>query len=575
LDHGAVEITERPWAVPVGFAFAPLPDDSRFSALTARGWTFVADLTLARLTLTDPGSPKIIMADLRNGEPSGLRELGAALEENKGALVAIVPDAKGYSGAFVAGATQIVAEPFDLDILDGALKLAARQVDRLARSGGRRRTERMTARLEDINAPSRKGDGTIQGQLLAGPTALMLVGLKRFDAINAAFGRITGDALLIAVEQRIAAVALEASDGDAIVSRSGGTDFVVVPGPMSLNERLALADRIIVQIERPFMTGDHFVALGACIGIVDTRAGDLEADVFRRAQVALAAARDDDIPVRVLSAKDEGTALFDARLETDLRRALDNDEIDMLFQPQVSVTTGRIVGVEALARWQHPQYGELGAETLFSVAKRSDYLLALSAHVQRQAAMKAAAWPDVLNKLRLSVNVTAEDIARPGFADNFLAMIDETGFPRDRLTVEITESGLIEDLDAASTLLSTLRAGGCRVAIDDFGTGYSSLAYLKALPLDYLKIDKNLAQDIAGTPRDRIVVRGVIDMARSLGLAVVAEGVETEEQLTLLAQEGCNYYQGFLCAVPLTVDALAELVTQRSLPDPSKAEARR
>jgi EAL domain-containing protein (putative c-di-GMP-specific phosphodiesterase class I)/GGDEF domain-containing protein len=556
-------------AVPVGFAFAPLPGDPRFSELTGLGWEFHGGLIHL-----DSGAPNIVLVDLRDGEPSGLAEFGVAIEAERRALVALVSDTAGFSAAFNAGATQVVTEPFDAAMLDNALCLAGRYVDRLRRFGGRRRPERIAGPPAEMSlAP--EAVGTIREQLLAGPTAMMLVGLKRFDAINAAFGRETGDALLIAVERRIASVADAVSNGGASVLRSEGTDFIVMSGAMGASERLALADRIVMQIERPFMAGDHFVALGACIGVVEARAGDLESDVLRRAQVALAAARDDDVAVRVLSEKDEGTALLDAGLETDLRRALDNDEIDILFQPQVSVTTGRIVGVEALARWRHPQHGELGAETLFSVAKRSDYLTALSAYVQRLAARKAAAWPDVLQQLRMSVNVTAEDIARPGFADRFLAMIDETGFPRDRLTVEITENGLIEDLGAAAALLAALRAGGCRVAIDDFGTGYSSLAYLKALPLDYLKIDKHLSQDIAGTPRDRIVVRGVIDMARSLGLAVIAEGVETEEQLTLLAREGCNYYQGFLCAVPLTVEALAALVRQRSLPDPSTIEGRR
>jgi EAL domain-containing protein (putative c-di-GMP-specific phosphodiesterase class I) len=141
--------------------------------------------------------------------------------------------------------------------------------------------------------------------------------------------------------------------------------------------------------------------------------------------------------------------------------------------------------------------------------------------------------------------------------------VDESGFERSRLTVEVTESGLIEDLNAAAALLANLRAGGLRVAIDDFGTGYSSLAYLKALPLDYLKIDRRLSQDITGSARDRIVVRGVIEMARSLGLAVIAEGVETEEQLTLLAREGCNYYQGYLCSPPVSESALARLMDRK------------
>ncbi|MDB5714373.1 MAG: hypothetical protein JWO15_1770 [Sphingomonadales bacterium] len=539
-----------------------MPVDLRFDAVAKLGWKVSGGRLASERDL-----PRVMILDLRTTGDVDLAAFGSAAEAGRGALLALLADNADMtlSRAFEVGATHIIAEPFDANLLDAALLLAARHVQRVDGAAGRRRSER-TVPAPDANKNKVKdSDATVQSLLTTGPNAMMLVGLKRFDAINAAFGRETGDALLVAVERRIASVVHDASDGNAAVSRSGGTDFIVVPGLSGPGERLALAGKIVAQIERPFMAGDHFVALGACIGIVDTRAGDTESDVLKRAQVALSAARDDDIPVRVLSEKDEGTALFDAGMETELRRALDNDEIDLLFQPQVSVTTGAIVGVEALARWRHPLHGELGAETLFSVAKRSDYLTALSAHVQRRAAAKASAWPDTLQDLRLSVNVTAEDIARPGFAEWFLGMIDQTGFARDRLTVEITESGLIDDLAEAASLLATLRAGGCRVAIDDFGTGYSSLAYLKALPLDYLKIDKHLAQDIAGTARDRIVVRGVIDMARSLGLAVVAEGVETEEQLTLLAREGCNYYQGFLCAVPLTVDALVELVTQRSL----------
>jgi EAL domain-containing protein (putative c-di-GMP-specific phosphodiesterase class I) len=266
----------------------------------------------------------------------------------------------------------------------------------------------------------------------------------------------------------------------------------------------------------------------------------------------------------VLEAGSESEGALGDRHEVDLRRALDQDEIEILFQPQVSVATRRIVGAEALARWRHPQFGELGAITLFNVAERSDYLVQLSDHVQRKAIAAAAAWPEALSRVRLSVNITAADIVRPGFAEQFVALVRESGFPPGRLTVEVTEGGLIDDLGAAATLLARLREGGLRAAIDDFGTGYSSLAYLKALPLDYLKIDKRLVEDISGSPRDQVVVRSVIDMARSLGLEVIAEGVETEEQLALLAREGCNLYQGFLCAPPVDAETLAELALLRA-----------
>jgi predicted signal transduction protein with EAL and GGDEF domain len=390
---------------------------------------------------------------------------------------------------------------------------------------------------------------------------MLLLSVSRYDAINAAFGRPVGDAVLQAAARRIEG-RTEPDGRRILVARMAGAEFAVLLGdPATLGDGRFLAGELVEAIGRPFMSGDHVVTLGSRAGVAASQPGDDAAALLRRVSLALAEARQpDSAPVRVLEEGVESTTEREDRLEVDLRRALDRDEIEILFQPQVSVTSGEIVGAEALARWNHPDHGELGAATLFGVAGRSDYLDVLSDHVQRKAVGAAAAWPEALGGLRLAVNITAADIRRPGFAAQFLALVRESGFPPERLTVEVTESGLIEDLAGAAALLAELRAGGLRTAIDDFGTGYSSLAYLKALPLDYLKIDKRLSQDIAGSTRDRIVVRGVIDMARSLGLGVVAEGVETEEQLGLLAQEGCTLYQGFLCSRAVGTAALAGLM---------------
>ena len=391
------------------------------------------------------------------------------------------------------------------------------------------------------------------------PIVMLLLSVIRYDAINAAFGRPVGDAVLQAAARRIERQA--DPDGRRIlVARMAGAEFgVMLAPPATLGDGSFLAGALVEAIGRPFMSGDHVITLGSRAGVAISQPGDDAAALLRRASIALAEAKSaESAPVRVLEEGAESETARGERLEVDLRRALDRDEIEIRFQPQVAIASGEIVGVEALARWNHPKYGELGASTLFSVAERSDYIVQLSDHVQRRAIDEAAGWPAALDRLRLSVNITAADIVRPGFAQHFLKLVGESGFAPERLTVEVTESGLIEDLAGAAALLAQLRGGGLRVAIDDFGTGYSSLAYLKALPLDYLKIDKRLSQDIAGSTRDRIVVRSVIDMARSLGLDVIAEGVETEEQLTLLAQEGCTLYQGFLCAPPLTGEELAE-----------------
>jgi EAL domain-containing protein (putative c-di-GMP-specific phosphodiesterase class I) len=263
----------------------------------------------------------------------------------------------------------------------------------------------------------------------------------------------------------------------------------------------------------------------------------------------------------MLAPVDQGLAA--EALAVDVHHAIGDGQIAVLFQPQVEIATGRIVGVEALARWTHPRLGAVGAEALFAAAERAGLGLALSEHVQRLALDSAAGWPTALSALRLSINVTAEDVGGSDFAERFLQRVAAAGFVLDRLTVEIVETGLIGDLDRAAALLARLRAAGCRTAIDDFGTGYSSLAYLNALPLDYLKLDMSLVRGIERDGRERVVAQGVLALARSLGLHTIAEGVETAAQRDLLAREGCELFQGFLCAGALDVAGLAALVEPR------------
>lgn len=456
------------------------------------------------------------------------------------------------------GGEERVAQHLRLDRTRGLVFGTIEQLDHDSEAMARGGRDALTG-LRDAAAARR----WIEMRLGQGKFYILLLNITRFEMINTAFGRDTGDALLQSVARLIGPLVSDLGGKRSIVARTAGAEFIIgVEGIIDADRVMLLAEQLAAQLERPQLSGPHLITLSSRVSIVESHDDDENvSQLLRRASAALAEAKaSDQGRVVMVSSDTHESAARDASLQADLRGALDRDEIDILFQPQVSITTGEVVGVEALARWRHPEHGELGAATLFAVAEQSDYLLALSAHIQKRATSMAAQWPEKLSKLRMSVNVTAGDIGRKGFAENFLAMIDASGFPRERLTVEITESGLIKDLASAASLLAALRAGGCRVAIDDFGTGYSSLAYLKALPLDYLKIDSKLAQDIAGSSRDRIVVRGVIDMARALGLAVIAEGVETEEQLTLLAREGCNYYQGFLCSEPLTTSALERLV---------------
>ncbi len=229
-----------------------------------------------------------------------------------------------------------------------------------------------------------------------------------------------------------------------------------------------------------------------------------------------------------------------------VERALADGEVRILYQPQFETVTGRLVGVEALARWVDPQSGSHGVNALLAAGDLTDRKREISGHIRARVFDDVARWNPRLSAIGVSLNIIAEDLLDPAFADELCAQLDHHGIAHARLTLEITEGSFVRNYDEASAVLARLRALGVRVAVDDFGTGYSSLSYLKSLPVDYLKIDSGLTADITGSERERIVVQAVIDLAHSLQLDVVAEGVETEEQLALLTAQGCRYWQGFL-----------------------------
>ncbi len=239
-----------------------------------------------------------------------------------------------------------------------------------------------------------------------------------------------------------------------------------------------------------------------------------------------------------------------------LEAVIAHQQVALLFQPQIDPASGDIAGVEALARWE----GAGTPEELFRRAAAAGLAERLSRLVQRKALRVAASWEGPLKPLGLSVNLLPEDLARPGYDRWLLDEIDAAGIAAERITVEITESALLSDSDSIAERLARLRSAGIRVAVDDFGTGYASLAYLTSLPLDILKIDRGLVADIVGGKRDRIVVKAMIALARELDLKVVVEGVESTAQLALLAEWGCDLYQGFLGAGPLDEAELARFV---------------
>jgi EAL domain-containing protein (putative c-di-GMP-specific phosphodiesterase class I) len=253
----------------------------------------------------------------------------------------------------------------------------------------------------------------------------------------------------------------------------------------------------------------------------------------------------------------EGPAPVIQKRDRELEAVIAHQHISLLFQPQIDPLSGAIVGAEALARWD----GAATPEELFARATAAGLAERLSRLVQRKALRAAAVWEGPLKGLHLSINLLPQDLARAGYQEWLLEEINAAGINPRRITVEITENALLSDSDAIAERLARLRKAGVRIAVDDFGTGYASLAYLTSLPLDILKIDRGLIADIVGGARDRIVVKAMIALARELELKVIVEGVESTAQLALLADWGCDLYQGFLGAGPLDEIELARFVT--------------
>ena len=387
----------------------------------------------------------------------------------------------------------------------------------------------------------------------AGAVHAMLLGLGRFDAVNVAYGEAAGDGALVEVARRILHFAEDEFEaGEWFAARIGGGKFLLAAREPCSRERWqwlgeALGDAVAHPIAA--LEGSGTLRLWPRLALARVLPGEGADVTLDRLGHALDRARArHGSRVGWVDGEFAVTGRRDALLEADLLAALDRDEIEVLYQPQFALADGRLVGAEALARWQHPELGRIGAGALFAMAERADYVAQLSRHVAERALAGAAAWPPAL---RLSLNVTPADLAAGGFADELTGLVERAGFAPDRLTLEITEQVLLGDLERAARVLETLTARGMRIALDDFGAGFCNFRYLKLLPLAYLKLDRAMVDGIAEDARDLAVLRAIVALAKALDLQVIAEGIESEAQRELVAREGCDFYQGFVSAAPM------------------------
>jgi diguanylate cyclase (GGDEF)-like protein/PAS domain S-box-containing protein len=391
--------------------------------------------------------------------------------------------------------------------------------------------------------------------------AVLCINLDRFKAVNDVYGHAAGDGLLVAVAQR-----LHATAGDAgLVARLGGDEFAVIQiGGSQPGHAGALAERFLNSLERAFAIDGQELRVSASIGVAVFPAdAQTPAELIKYADLALHRAKAEGRgAVRFYEAAMDQALRERRQLDTDLRRAIAGDELSIHYQPMVDLERGCVLGFEALLRWNHKQLGEIGPATFIPLAEESGYIVELGAWVLRKACAEAAQWTP---PLKLSVNLSPIQFIQDDLAREIEAILAETGLEPSRLDLEITEGVLIKEPDRAIAILQRLKKLGVQISMDDFGTGYSSLSYFRTFPFDKVKIDQSFIRDMMVNKQARAIVRSVIGLGRGLGMPVVAEGVETAEQLDALRLEGCDQVQGYLISRPNPITYFEHVVIDRDV----------
>jgi diguanylate cyclase (GGDEF)-like protein/PAS domain S-box-containing protein len=409
-------------------------------------------------------------------------------------------------------------------------------------------------RLKQAIALSRRND-----QL----QAVLLLNLDRFKTINDSLGYTAGDRLLQSVAQRLTSCVRESDT----VARFGGDEFAILLTQIPRAQDAANVARAIKQtLDQAFLFEDQEIFVSSSIGIsLYPQDGRDTGGLLKTAGVALDRAKAQGGNVfQFYTAGGTTRALKQLVLESNLRTGLERNEFIVQYQPQVDVRGFHLVGMEALVRWQHPSLGLLYPNEFVPLAEDNGLIIALGEWVMRTACAQSMSWQDAgLTPLTLSVNFSARQFQRPTFITDVARILKDTNLDPRWLELELTESSIMKDPEEAIEKLHELKLMGIKVAVDDFGTGYSSLNYLKRFPIDTLKIDKSFVSDVCKDPHDTAIVRAVIQLGHALDLTVIAEGVETKEQLQYLSALECDVLQGFLFSKALSASAFEELLVEQ------------
>ncbi len=414
--------------------------------------------------------------------------------------------------------------------------------DALTGLGNRRLLEESLDRA--IDRAAREGD----------PLAVMFLDLDRFKVVNDSLGHRFGDALLRQVSNRL----VDAAGGLGLIARQGGDEFVLLLDGASEDAARVVAEGILDALQSPFYVEHQEIFITPSLGVsVFPDHGTDAQSLLKSADYAMYQAKQNGRNgYQVFHAKLQSKAEKRLELENHLRRALERNELSLHYQPQVHTASRRVIGVEALLRWQHTSWGPLSPAQFIPIAEETGLILPIGKWVLHEACRQGKAWlDDGLPEMTVSVNISARQLQQPDFVATVQAALRATGWPARLLELELTES-LTMDRASSSEVIRRLKQLGVGIAIDDFGTGYSSLHYLKHLSINRLKIDQSFVRDLLADQNDQDIVKAIITMSHSLGIEVIAEGVEMPEQARYLELHGCDQVQGYLFSRPLPADAV-------------------
>jgi diguanylate cyclase (GGDEF)-like protein/PAS domain S-box-containing protein len=402
----------------------------------------------------------------------------------------------------------------------------------------------------------------------SGKLAVMFVDLDHFKAVNDSLGHAYGDDLLKHVSERI----LDCVRKTDTVARFGGDEFAVLLNEVSdLGDVATISKKILEQLTSSFKIADHEIYVSASIGISFYPDDGQHAFVLiKNADAAMYAAKEQGRNnYQFFSAEMNARALETLMMTSSLRLAIERGELVLEYQPRIDLTTGGIMGAEALIRWNHPTLGRIMPAQFIGIAEKSGLIDQVGEWVVREACLQIMRWKDKGCIMPcVAVNLAARQFNQSDFTERIAAIIKETGVIANTLEIEVTESMVMQDPKRTAVILERMKEMGIAVAIDDFGTGYSSLSYLKRFPIDYIKIDQSFVRGLPHDAEDVGIVRAVVALSKTLDVRLIAEGVDKLEQLAFLMHEGCDQGQGYLISVPLTADAMQKFVTDY---DPAKS----